>query len=93
MEGSGLNMAGYFEDDSPDELNVFFYSDRIGKLLKEDSTVDYKGLMKFEINEAPVKRQINALEKLRLGENGVTGGLIIEKRVVYSIQVSVFDRG
>ncbi|KAL3261719.1 hypothetical protein ABHI18_003516 [Aspergillus niger] len=80
-------MAEYFEDDSPDELNVVFYGDRIGKLLKGRALpIECPGIISFEINEIPVKRQINALEKLRLGENGVTGGLIIEKWVIYYIQ-------
>ncbi|KAL4889313.1 AAA domain-containing protein [Aspergillus ambiguus] len=69
---SGFTVTGYHEDASPEDIHIVLYGDRFGKLLKDaDTTVTHPGMIKFDINEAPVKRQINALVKLHSKENGV----------------------
>ncbi|GES63505.1 hypothetical protein ATEIFO6365_0007019200 [Aspergillus terreus] len=45
--------------------------DRLSKLInEEEATVMHEGSVNFEINEAPVKRQVNALVKVQSNENG-----------------------
>lgn len=73
---SGFTVAEYLEDAAPEDIHAVLYGDRLRKLFNDaDTTVTRDGTIKFDINEAPVKRQIKALVKHQSKKKGFIGGL------------------
>lgn len=73
LKATGFTIPKYLEDESSEDIQMVLYGQRLGMLFREDADapIRHPGFVKFDINEAPIKRQINALAKLKSNENGV----------------------